>query len=75
MKVGSKFGSRYQIIVTILQQPGYWRRLGLAWLAILSLFLWLRNINLFIYITTQSPLSAVGKLEFVIDVYGNFLIN
>lgn len=63
----------WQLLLAILRLPGYKLLLLGVWFLILTLFLWLPQINLAAYILTQAPLDFVGKLSFFLDYYGRVL--
>ena len=59
----------WQLLRSILRLPGYKLLLALLWLLVLTLFLWLPQVNLLAYIFTQAPLNFGGKISFFLDYY------
>lgn len=53
--------------------PGYKALIIGVWLLVISLFLWLPQVNLLSYILTQAPLSVGGKFSFFINYYPRVL--
>lgn len=62
-----------QLLLAILRLPGYKLLLVWLWLLVLTVFLWLPQINLAAYILTSAPLDFGGKLSFFLDYYGRAL--
>ena len=67
--------ARRNLLRSIFSLPGYKLLLILLWLLILTLFLWLPQVNLAAYILTQAPLDFGDKLSFFLNYYFNVLSN
>ena len=63
----------WQLLLAILRLPGYKFLLLWLWLLVLTIFLWLPQLNLAAYIATQAPLDFGGKLNFFLEYYGRVL--
>lgn len=59
----------WQLFVSIVYLPGYKLLLALLWLLVLTIFLWLPQVNLLAYILTQAPLDLGGKVSFLLEYY------
>lgn len=53
--------------------PGYKPSFVGLWLVVITMFLWLPQVNLLSYIFTQAPLTAAGRLAFFFDYYPRVL--
>lgn len=61
------------LIQTVLGLPGYKLLLFSIWVGVLTLFLWVPQVNLLSYMVTQAPLTFIGKLSFFFSYYANIL--
>ncbi len=74
MKFVNRLTTSYRLAIELLRQPRYLLRFVFLWLIVLGIFLWINRINLLIYIFTQSPLSVVDKILFVMSAYLKALV-
>lgn len=63
----------WQLLLAMLRLPGYKLLFLWLWLSVLTIFLWLPQLNLAAYILTQAPLNFGEKLSFFLDYYGRVL--
>lgn len=66
-------GNKLKTIFFVLSQPGYKTLLVLVWFLVITLFLWLPQLNLLAYIFTQAPIDTTSKLSFFFEYYGRVL--
>lgn len=62
----------YYVIKQILRRRLYFLYFLLFWFIAITVFLWLININLLVYILTTPVLRLMEKLDFIFDAYINF---
>jgi hypothetical protein len=60
-------------ISAVLKPAKYKLLLGLVWFLVITLFLWLPQVNLLAYIFTQAPMDFSSKIGFFVEYYGRVL--
>lgn len=66
---------KLQVITAALQPLNYKLLLVLVWVFVITLFLWLPQINLLAYIFMQAPMDTASKFSFFLEYYGRVLSN
>ena len=61
-----------KVILNILNQPPCFLRFLVSWFLTITVFTWLININLLVYILASPELTGAGKLAFISSAYGNY---
>lgn len=67
------WNKKLYIILNVLKPLNYKLLLLLIWFLVITLFLWLPQVNLLAYIFTQAPMDTASKFGFFIEYYGRVL--
>ncbi len=62
----------YAVTKQVLGSKPYLWRFALIWFATVTVFIWLININLLVYILSSPVLDGAGKLSFIGGAYVNY---
>jgi hypothetical protein len=62
-------------ILSVIKSPVYFWLFIFVWFVVITIFLWLPQVNLLAYIVSQAPLDSMGKISFILEYYGQVLFS